>query len=125
MRRPVWLWIVIVLYALVGLTNLRTAFHAALGTEAGPMATEARGVLIATAAASGVAACLAAFWTLKGEARAIAASLVFLASFIAVAAWSTAVLSFPTRWGYLLFWAVLFSSMSLFLRLARQRGHLA
>lgn len=125
MRRPVWLWIVIALYALAGLTNLRTAIHAALGTEAGVMATQTRGVLIATALVSGLAGCATAYWSLRGDARAIAASLVFLAAFIAIALWSTAIMGFTTRWGFLLGWAALFSAMSGFLGVARQRGHLA
>ncbi len=125
MRRPAWLWIVIALYALVGLTNLRTAFHAALGAEAGPLATQARGVLLAGALASGVAACLAAFWALKGDARAIPASLAFLAAFVAIAVWTTSGLGLATNWGILLVWVGLFSVMSLFLSVARQRGHLA
>ncbi len=125
MRRPMWLWIVIALYALAGLTNLRTAIHTALGTETGVMATETRGVLVATALVSGLAGCLAAFWSLRGDARAIAASLVFLAAFIAIAVWSTAIMGFDTRWGSLLGWAALFSTMSGFLHVARQRGHLA
>lgn len=124
MRRPLWLWIVIALYALVGLTNLRTAFHTALGTETG-FGPEARALLALAALASGAAACLAAFWTLKGEARAIPASLAFLAFFMGLALWGTAVAGAPTRWGVLLFWVGLFSGMSYFLRVARARGHLA
>ncbi len=123
MRRPVWLWIVIALYALVGLTNLRTAFHTALGVETGFEAS-APMLLGLAALLSGASACLAAFWTLRGEARAIPASLAFLGLFMALALWGTAIAGAPTRWGVLLFWVGLFSAMSYFLQVAKQRGHL-
>ncbi len=123
MRRPVWLWIVIALYALVGLTNLRTAFHTALGVETG-FGVDGRLLLALAALLSGASACLAAFWSIRGEARAIPASLAFLALFMALALWGTAIAGAPTRWGMLLFWVGLFSAMSYFLRIARQRGYL-
>ncbi len=125
MRRPIWLWIVVGLYGLVGVTNLRTAFQAALGAETGMAEMEARGVLVVAALLSGAAACLAALWAIRGQARAIPASLVFLVLFIGLAVWSTAVEGFATRWGALIFWVALFSTMSFFLRVAKQRGHLA
>jgi hypothetical protein len=124
MRRPFWLWIVIALYALVGLTNLRTAFHTALGAETG-FGAEVRAMLALAALVSGAAACLAAYWALRGEARAIPASLAFLGLFMALALWGTAIAGAPTSWGFLLFWVGLFSAMSFFLRVAKQRGHLA
>ena len=121
MRRPLWLWILIGLYALIGVSQLAYVVSGLFrGASAGPDP----GVAVLSVLV-GAAATLTAIWTWQGDRRAVLSALLFLGFFAAAVLWGTAVMGYPTRWAAMLGWFVLFATMAQFLRIAQQRGHLS
>lgn len=120
MRRPIWLWILTGLYALIGISQLAYVVSGLFrGASVGPdPGVAVLSVLI------GATATLTALWTWKGDRRAVLSSLAFLGLFSVAVLWGTAVMGYPTQWAAMLGWFVLFATMAHFLRIAQQRGHL-
>lgn len=113
--RPVWLWIVIALYALIGAGQTL----AGLG-----LFGEGAGVLPVLATVSGVCALSTAWFLWTANRRAVDAAQALLGAFAALVLYGTIVLDLPTRLSTLLLWALLVLALTGAVRAARDRGHL-
>ena len=120
MKRPLWLWILIGLYALIGLSQL---VFVVSGLSRGAAVGPDPGVTVLSLLV-GATATLTALWAWRADRRALLSGVAFLACFSVAVLWGTAIKGYDTRWAAMLGWFVLFATMAHFLRIAQQRGYL-